>query len=119
MVRARVRNEPLAQEETLPVIKIYDFPHGARGLRVAWLCEEMGLAQTFVPLSFPPDRSYRALNPFGTVPFLQDGNASMSESVAMMFYIAQKYGPTDTLPPVGDERFAKVLQFTLLGEASI
>jgi hypothetical protein len=23
----------------------------------------------------------------------------MSESVAMMFYIAQKYGPTDTLPP--------------------
>jgi glutathione S-transferase len=37
----------------------------------------------------------------------------------MMFYIAQKYGPTDTLPPVGDERFAKVLQFTLLGEASV
>jgi hypothetical protein len=25
----------------------------------------------------------------------------------------------DTLPPVGDERFAKVLQFTLLGEASV
>jgi glutathione S-transferase len=83
------------------------------------VCEEMGLAQIFVPLNFPPDRSYRALNPFGTVPFLQDGNASMSESVAMMFYIAQKYRPTDTLPPVGDERFAKVLQFTLLGEASI
>ena len=79
----------------------------------------MGLAQTFVRVSFPPDRSYRALNPFGTVPFLQDGNVSMSESVAMMFYIAQKYGPTDTLPPAGDERFAKVLQFALLGEASL
>jgi hypothetical protein len=26
------------------VINVYDFPHGARGLRVAWLCEEMGLA---------------------------------------------------------------------------
>jgi glutathione S-transferase len=74
------------------VIKIYDFPHGARGLRVAWLCEEMRLAHTFVPVSFPPDRSYRALNPFGTVPFLQDGNESMSESVAMMFYIAQTCG---------------------------
>jgi hypothetical protein len=49
----------------LPVIKIYDFPHGARGLRVAWLCEEMGLAQTFVPVGFPPDGSYRELNPFG------------------------------------------------------
>jgi glutathione S-transferase len=53
------------------------------------LCEEMGLAHTFVPVSFPPDRSYRALNPFGTVPFLQDGHVSMSESVAMMFYIAR------------------------------
>jgi glutathione S-transferase len=37
----------------------------------------------------------------------------------MMFYIAQKYGPTDALPSVDDERFAKVLQFTLLGEASL
>jgi glutathione S-transferase len=79
----------------------------------------MGLAHTFVPVSFPPDRSYRALNPFGTVPFLQDGDVSMSESVAMMFYIAQKYGPTDALPTVDDERFAKVLQFTLVGEASL
>jgi glutathione S-transferase len=101
------------------VIKIYDFPHGARGLRAAWLCEEMGLAHTFVPVSFPPDQSYRALNPFGTVPFLHDGNVSMSESIAMMFYIAQKYGPTDALPTVDDERFAKVLQFTLFGEASL
>ena len=79
----------------------------------------MGLAHTSVPVSFPRDRSYRALNPFGTVPFLQDGHVSMSESVAMMFYIAQKYGPTDTLPPVDDARLAKVLQFTLLGEASL
>jgi glutathione S-transferase len=101
------------------VIKIYDFPHGARGLRAAWLCEEMGVPHTFVPVSFPPDRSYCALNPFGTVPFLQDGNVSMSESIAMIFYIPQKYGPTDALPRGDDERFAKVLQFTLLGEASL
>jgi glutathione S-transferase len=101
------------------VIKIYDFSHGARGLRAAWLCEEMGLAHTFVPVGFPPDNNYRELNPFGTVPFLQDGEVSMSESVAMMFYIAQKYGPTETLPLVDDQRFAKVLQFTLLGEASL
>jgi glutathione S-transferase len=101
------------------MIKIYDFPHGARGLRAAWLCEEMGLAHTFVPVSYPPDQGYRALNPFGTVPFLQDGDVSMGESVAMMLYIAQKYGPTDMLPTVDDARFAKVLEFTLFGEASL
>lgn len=101
------------------MIKIHDFPHGARGLRVAWLCEEMNLAYTMVSVGFPPDSDYRALNPFGTVPFLQDGQVSMAESVAMMLYVAQKYGPTDALPLADDGRYAKVLQFTLLGEAAL
>jgi glutathione S-transferase len=101
------------------MITIYDFPHGARGLRVTWLCEEMGLPYSVVPVGFPTDSAYRARNPFGTVPFLQDGQVSMSESVAMMLYVAQKYGPNDALPSADDERFAKVLQFALLGEASL
>jgi len=101
------------------MIKIYYFPHGARGLRAAWLCEEMGLLHAFVPVGFPPDQEYRALNPSGSVPFLRDGSVAMSESIAIMFYIAQKYGPTGTLPPIDDERFAKVLQFALFGEASL
>ncbi len=101
------------------MITIYDFPHGARGLRASWLSEEMGLAHTFVPVRFPPDQGYRELNPFGTVPFLQDDGVAMAESVAIMFYIAQKYGPTEMLPPIDDERHAKVLQFTLFGEASL
>ena len=101
------------------MIVVHDFPGGARGLRVAWLCEEMGLAYTIAPVGFPPDEAYRSLNPFGTVPFLQDGDIAMSESIAMMLYVAQKYGSTDALPPVGDGRYARILQFTLLGEASL
>ena len=101
------------------MIKIYDFAHGARGLRAAWLCEEMGLPHTFVRVDFPPDQGYRELNPFGTVPFLQDEGVSLSESIAMLFYIAQKYGPTALLPPADGERYAKVLQFTLVGEATL
>ena len=99
------------------MIVVHDFLHGARGLRVAWLCEEMGLPYAMKPVGFPPDSEYRSLNPFGTVPFLQDGDASMAESIAMLFYVAQKYGPTDLLP--GDSRHASVLQFTLFGEAAL
>jgi len=77
------------------VITIYDFPHGARGLRAAWF-EEMGLAHAFVPVGFPPDKGHRELNRFGTLPFLEDGDVSMSESVAMMFY-AQKIGTNGDL----------------------
>jgi glutathione S-transferase len=101
------------------MITIHDFPNGARGLRVAWLCEEMGLPYAVMPVGFPPDNGYRALNPFGTVPCLQDGPVSMAESIAMMLYVAQKYGPTDTLPRADDAQFVKVLQFTLFGEASV
>ena len=101
------------------MITIYDFPSGARGLRVAWLCEEMGLHYTMMHIGFPPDNAYRALNPFGTVPFLQDGSVAIAESIAIMLYVAQKYGPTDILPRADDGRFAKVLQFTLFGEASL
>jgi glutathione S-transferase len=101
------------------MITIYDFPSGARGLRVAWLCEEMGLSYTMMHIGFPPDNAYRALNPFGTVPFLRDGDVSMAESIAIMLCVAQKYGLTDILPRADDGRFAKVLQFTLFGEASL
>jgi glutathione S-transferase len=101
------------------MIVIHDFPHGARGLRVAWLCEEMGLPYAMKPVSFPTDSVYRSLNPLGTVPFLQDGDVSMTESIAMLFYVAQQYGPTDLLPSNGDSRHARVLQFTLFGEATL
>lgn len=101
------------------MITIHDFAYGARGLRVEWLCEEMSLPHTFIPVSFPTDQPYRELNPFGTVPFLQDGQVGLSESIAMMLYVAQKYGPTELLPAAHDEHYAAVLQWTLFGEASL
>lgn len=79
----------------------------------------MGLPYAMKPVSFPTDNAYRSLNPFGTVPFLQDGEISMTESIAMLFYVAQQYGPTDMLPSNADSRHARVLQFTLFGEATL
>ncbi|MEO6608731.1 MAG: glutathione S-transferase family protein [Aestuariivirga sp.] len=101
------------------MITIYDFPRGARGLRAAWVCEEMGLEYRFMSVSFPPDEHYLLLNPFGTVPLLQDDDLLICESVAMIIYIAQKYGPTDIFPDAEDSCYAKILQFAILGEASL
>ena len=53
-------------------MKIHNFARGARGQRVMWLCEEMGLAYAVQNHSFPVGADYRALNPLGTVPFLED-----------------------------------------------
>jgi glutathione S-transferase len=102
------------------MIKIHNFARGARGLRAIWQCEEMGLPYQVETVSYPPSDAYRALNPLGTVPFLEDeGGVAMGESVAMMLYIAQKYGPTPLLPGKDDPSFARVLQMTVFGEATI
>ena len=52
------------------MLKIHNFARGGRGLRVAWLCEEMGLDYEVVNHPFPVPDSYLALNPLGTVPYL-------------------------------------------------
>ena len=101
------------------MIKIYNFPRG-RGVRVVWLCEEMGLPYRIEPVSFPPSEDYRAINPLGQVPFLEDdAGCAINESVAMLFYLAEKYGPTPLLPAKTAPNFARVVQMTVFGEATL
>jgi glutathione S-transferase len=71
---------------------------GSRGLRVSWLAEEMGLSLDYKMLPFPPRakaKDYLVTNPLGTVPMLVDGKIELTESSAILFYLASKYGPTD------------------------
>lgn len=102
------------------MIKIYNFTRGARGVRVFWLCEEMGLPYQVEAMPFPVPASYRALHPLATVPFLEDeGGVAMSESVAMLLYLAQRYGPTPLLPTEDPSRLARVLQMAVFAEATL
>ena len=64
-------------------------------MRVAWLCEEMGVPYKTEPVSiFEPSPAFLAANPLRTVPVIRDGDACVIESVAIMLYIMGKYGPT-------------------------
>ena len=102
------------------MIKVYNFTHGARGVRVFWLCEEMGLPYQVEAMAFPVPASYRALHPLATVPFLEDeGGVAMSESVAMLLYLAQRYGPTPLLQTEDAARLARVLQMAVFAEATL
>ncbi len=100
---------------------IHNFPRGGRGQRVAWLCEEMGLAYRMATVTFPPSADYLTLNPVGSVPFLEDDatGAAINESVANCLYIAQAYGPTPLLPGPKDPALAQVLQFAVFSEATL
>jgi glutathione S-transferase len=101
------------------MMTIHNFAHGARGLRVMWLCEEMGLAYSVKNHAYPVPEAYRALNPLGTVPLLEDdGGLVLNESIAILLYIAQTHGPTPLLPSENPARLARCLQWTLFGETA-
>lgn len=98
---------------------IYNFRQGIRGVRVAWQCEEMGLAYQPVGFDFPAPSEFRAKYPPGSLPFLEDeGGVAIGESVAQMLYLVERYGPTPLLP-TDPATMAKVLQLTVASEASL
>jgi len=101
------------------MLKIYH-AQGSRSLRVVWLCEEMGVPYETAEASFfKPSDEFKAANPLRTVPAMQDGDVSMIESVAMMIYIMNKFGPTDLDVKPGEPGYADYLQFLMFGEAGM
>jgi len=103
------------------MIRIHNFARGVRGLRLMWQCEEMAIPYERVLVTYPVPDAYRALHPLGSVPYLEDDatGASMSESVAIMLYLATQYGPTALLPTKGDPRLPRVLQMLAFSEATL
>jgi glutathione S-transferase len=94
----------------------------ARSLRPVWMCEEMGLPYTLHVLPFPPRvhrKDFLATHPLGTVPWLVDGDVTLSESSAMCQYLAARHGngQWDVLPH--DPRFGDYLNALHFGEATL
>lgn len=94
-----------------------------RGFRVVWMLEEMGLPYRLRPVDLlkdlDKDTEFLAINPAGFIPALQDGDAVIVESIAIMEYLAARYGPTALTPAPGDPAFPLYLQFLHLGEAGL
>ncbi|MDB5546523.1 MAG: glutathione S-transferase [Hyphomicrobiales bacterium] len=102
------------------MITIHNFQNGARGIRVAWLCEEMGLAYKPIIHAFPTSAEYRLKYSLGSVPFVEDPDrgVSMGESVAILLHLATTYGPT-SLAPREPAAHARMLEIALMSEASL
>lgn len=85
------------------MLKLYGFARvnkGARGntrdLRVLWALEEMGLPYEIVGMDHPnhdlDSAEFRAINPFGQLPVIDDDGVVVSESGAILLYLARKSG---------------------------
>ena len=81
-------------------LKIYGVP-ASRAIRVYWMAEELGVAYESVPIDFKDESAgptgknnaaFRAANPMGRVPAIDDGGTKVCESMAINLYLARKYG---------------------------
>jgi glutathione S-transferase len=62
-----------------------------RTMRVLWMLEELGEDYEIDP-SGPQSDAVRAASPLGKVPVLRDGDAALTDSVAIVTYLADKNG---------------------------
>jgi glutathione S-transferase len=100
----------------------YDWvPHGPRGfvrdLRLRWACEEADLNYTVRTISFDGrETNHLARQPFGQIPFLDDGELEIFESGAGLLHLA---GKSDKLMPRDPVGKAETLQWTIAALNSI
>jgi glutathione S-transferase len=104
------------------IIWTYDWvPEGPRGfvrdLRLRWACEEAGLAYTVRTVPFDGrETNHLERQPFGQVPYLNDGELKIFESGAGLLHLARKSDKLMPTDPVGE---AQTLQWTIAALNSI
>lgn len=100
----------------------YDWvPDGPRGfvrdLRLRWACEEAGLDYVVRTVPFDGrETNHLARQPFGQVPFLNDGELALFESGACLLHLA---GKSETLMPRDPAGAAQTLEWTIAALNSI
>lgn len=103
------------------LIKIFHAPR-SRSTRVIWAAEELGVpyeVERVQLFSGPPSPEFLEINPSRTLPAMRDGDVMMTESVAIIQYIADRHaGGALTVKP-GAANYGDYLQFLFLGEAGL
>jgi glutathione S-transferase len=85
------------------MLKVYSFSRvnkmargNTRDLRVLWALEEVGMPYEIVGMDHPnhdlDSPEFRAKNPFGQIPVIDDDGVVVTESGAILLYLARKSG---------------------------
>ena len=82
------------------MLALYDHPVSSNALKVRFLLEELGqpYERREVPMRRPRPADYVALNPLAGIPTLIDGDLVLSESNAILRYLANAYGGEELYP---------------------
>jgi glutathione S-transferase len=104
------------------MIKIYHAKR-ARGARVIWLLEELGVPYEIEPIEFKPEvlksAEHVARHPLGQLPVVEVDGVRFFESGAHLQYFLERYGQGRLEPKPGTTERAEYLQWFHFGEASL
>jgi glutathione S-transferase len=91
----------------MATMKLYGFAP-TRSIRALWTLRELGVDFEFVNVNLVAGEHRRpeflALNPAGKLPVLVDGDFVLTESVAIVLYLAEKYADRGLLPATLEAR---------------
>lgn len=96
--------------------------HDTRSLRPLWALEEIGLPYDLHMMEFPPrafHKEYFDVNVLGTVPFMQDGNTTMTESSGICHYLVEKYAAHDLKLDPEHEDYGDYLNWLYHSDATL
>ena len=93
---------------------------GSRSVRIIWLFEELGMDYQLDTLERgKPNKAFGEASIFAKIPAIQDGDITLTESVAIIQYILQKYGGGGLQPSVDSDDYAMYLQWLNFGESTL
>jgi glutathione S-transferase len=82
-------------------MKVYGSKN-SRSIRPVWALEEAGAIYDYQRIWMMKGEgqspAFKAINPAGKIPVLVDGDLTLTESMAQVFYIAEKYPASNLLP---------------------
>ena len=86
-------------------LTLYTNPH-SRGTNVRWMLEECGADYDTVGVRFGAEMkapAYRAINPMGKVPALTHGDTILTETAAILTWLAERYPEKALIPEAGSD----------------
>jgi glutathione S-transferase len=96
-------------------LRIYGIAR-TRAFRALWIANELGLAYEHLPIEIGDagagSPEFRAINPNGRLPFIEDGGFVLFESLAITLYLAKKHS-NGKLYPGSLENEAKTWQWSM------
>jgi len=98
-------------------LTLYDYVLSGSAYKARLMMAILGVPYEAIPVDFYPGNEHRQpdfldLNPSGTLPVLVDGDLVLTDSAAILAYIAQNHDPSGKWMPVGDAaQLAQVIQW--------